>query len=160
MAHGSDVEDSGKEKDAFWSGLSDMHPQSLGRRETIKRAAAQRAGFMLASLHARKAEVSLEGQERTFLYDNLVYHAGFMALASTWVEQLNLAHEALDLGDLHTFIGALEAADAAFSQIPALAESYCQGKWKEWYRGCRKLNVQAIAKKTRDVLDLARKDRQ
>jgi hypothetical protein len=41
--------------DAFYEGLSDMHPKPLARRETVKRLAAQQAGFELAALHARAA---------------------------------------------------------------------------------------------------------
>jgi hypothetical protein len=44
-----------KTADAFHEGLSDMHPKPLARRETVKRLAAQQAGFELAALHARAA---------------------------------------------------------------------------------------------------------
>lgn len=149
-----------KEGDAFLSGLSDMHPSSPGRRETIKRAAAQKAGFALASLHGRSAAAVLTGQEKMFLQDNLIYHADFMFQASSWLEDLGMAHEALDLGDMRACIRALEEADAAFSRIPVLAGDYCRDKWKEWYRGCKKLNILTTLKKTHYVLELARKSKQ
>jgi hypothetical protein len=146
-----------KNKDAFYEGLSDMHPQPLGRRESVKRAAAQRAGFVLASLHARAAAAALPGQEAAFLRDNLLYPSEIMSQTSAWLEHLLMAHEALDLGDMKTCEASLEAAQAAFARMPELAEGYCHGKWKEWYRGCRKLNVAATLKKTSDVVELAKK---
>ncbi len=160
MACGALQGDAVKDADAFWSGLSDMHPASLGRRENIKRSAVQKTGFGLAVLHGITVAAALPALEQIFLKDNLLYHADFMVQASTWLEQLGLAHEALDLGDMKECIRALESADSAFGKIPALAEGYCQGKWKEWYRGCRKLNISVTAKRTHDVLELARKGKQ
>jgi len=160
MTRGGVESDASKPADAFFAGLNDMHPASLGRRETIKRAAAQKAGFRLAVLHGSTAVTALPAPEQTFLRDNLLYHADFMVQASTWLEQLGMAHEAMDLGDMKACVLALEAADAAFVKIPMLAESYCQGKWKEWYRGCRKLNISATLKRTHDALELARKGKQ
>jgi len=81
-----------------------------------------------------------------------------MHQVSAWLEKLLVAHEALDLGDRKECVRALEAAEAAFSKIPVLAEGYCHGPWKEWYRGCKKLNVSSTLKKTRDVLTLAKEN--
>ncbi len=143
-------------EDAFHAGLSDMHPAGLGRRETIKRTAAQRVGFSLASLAARAGAASLPAQDLAFLQDNLLYPSDLMDQVSAWLENLLVAHEALDVGDRAACVRALEAAEAAFAKIPALAEGYCHGKWANWYRGCKKLNVPAILKRTREVLELAR----
>lgn len=142
--------------DAFWSGLSDMHPFSLGRRETVKRAAVQKAGFELALLHARAAEAKLPASETTFLRDNLLYPAGLMSKLSAWLEQVLLAQEALDVGDRAACVKALESAVAALSEVGPLAEAYCHGVWRQWYSGCVILDVQARLQLTRDVLDAAR----
>ena len=156
IAYGLTKSAEAKGSDAFWAGLSDMHPQALGRRETVKRVAAQKAGFELALLHAHAAEAKLPAGEAAFLRDNLLYPGDIMFQASAWLEQLLVAHEALDLGDEKGCVQALEAAEVAFSKIPVLAEGYCHGRWKEWYRGCKKLNVSATLKKTRDLLTLAK----
>jgi len=145
-----------KNKDAFYEGLSDMHPQPLGRRESVKRAAAQRAGFVLASLHAHAAAAALPEQEAAFLRDNLLYPCEVMSQTSAWLEHLLMAHEALDLGDASACKASLEAAQAAFAKMPELAEGYCHGKWKEWYRGCKKLNVAETLKKTSEVAQALR----
>lgn len=142
--------------DAFWAGLSDAHPRSLGRRETIKRVAAQKAGLALALLHARSASVALPEHEAAFLHDNLIYQSAIMFQTCAWLEQVEMAHEALDLGDRSTCVEALAHAEAAFARIPVLAESYCRNGWENWYRGCKKLNVSATLKRTREVLEQAR----
>jgi hypothetical protein len=142
--------------DAFWSALSDMHPRSLGPRETIKRSAAQKAGLALALLHARTASAALPSNEAAFLKDNLVYQSTIMGQTSEWLGQIITAHEALNLGNLAACVDALASAESAFAQIPTLADDYCRGQWENWYRGCKKLNVAATLKRTREVLDQAR----
>ena len=142
--------------DAFWSGLNDMHPRSLGRREMIKRVAAQKAGLMLALLHARAASVALPEYEAAFMNDNLLYQSAIMIETCEWLEQIGMAQEALDLGITGACAEALANASAAFAQIPVMAEGYCRGPWENWYRGCKKLNVETTLQKTRDVLERAR----
>lgn len=143
--------------DAFWDGLSDAMPKPLPRRETLKRVVAEKAGFELALLHARAAEGGLPKAEAAFLRDNLIYPCQFMRQTCSWMEQLLVAHEALDLGDRPACAQALAGASAAFGEIPKQAEGYCTGAWREWYRGCRKLNVSATMKKTQEVASLAKK---
>jgi hypothetical protein len=147
------------ERDAFWAGLSDTSPKSLGRRDSIQRVAAQRTGFELACLQAQAAANPLTEEEAAFLQDNLIYPSAFMRQTSTWLQGLLLAHEALDLGDRQTCARALAGAEEAFAKIPGLAEGYCTGKWQTWYRGCKKLNVSAVLQKTHDVVTLAKGNR-
>jgi hypothetical protein len=142
--------------DAFWSGLSDMHPRSLERSETIKRVGAQKAGLASALQQARTVIASLPEEEAAFLRDNLIYQSAIMVQACAWLEQVELAHEALDRGNRSACTEALANAETAFAQIPVLAEGYCRGPWENWYRGCKKLNVTATLKRTRDVLEQAR----
>ena len=133
--------------DAFWSALSDMHPRSLGRRETIQRLTAQKDGLALALRQAQAAAAELPEHEAAFLGDNLIYQSAIMVQTCTWLEQVELAHEALDLGDRPALVAALAQAEAAFAQIPVLADGYCRGEWRNWYRGCKKLNVSATLKR-------------
>jgi hypothetical protein len=142
--------------DPFWSALSDIHPRSLGRRETIQRLAAQKDDLALALHQAQSAGASLPEQEAAFLGDNLVYPSAIMVQTCAWLEQIEMAHEAIDLGDRSACAAALTQAEAAFARIPVLAEGYCHTAWEDWYRGCKKLNVSATWKRTREVLELAR----
>lgn len=139
--------------DAFWSGLSDMRPRSLDRRETLRRLAAQREGLASALSQAQAAAAALPEPEAAFLTNNLAYQGAIMVQTCEWLEQIELAHEALDGGDRQTCAAALARAEAAFAQIPILADGYCRGDWENWYRGCKKLNVAATLKRTRDVLE-------
>jgi len=140
--------------DAFWASINDMHPK-VSRREAIQRVAMQRAGFELALLHARAALAALPENEGAFLRDNLIHQSAIMRQMCVWLEHVELAHEALDLGDLPAGTAALTVAAAAFAEIPILAETYCRGPWENWYRGTKKLNVTALLKRTRDVLAAA-----
>jgi len=143
--------------DAFWSALSDMHPRSLGRRETIQRLTAQKDGLALALRQAQAVAAELPEHEAAFLRDNLIYQSGIMVQTCVWLEHIELAHESLDLGDRPACVAALARAEAAFAQIPVLADGYCRGEWGNWYRGCKKLNVLATLKRTREVLEQAKR---
>lgn len=140
--------------DAFWASINDMHPK-VARREAIQRVAMQRAGFELALLHARAALAALAENEAAFLRDNLIHQSAIMRQMCVWLEQIEVAHEALDLGDLSAGTAALTVAAAAIAEIPVLAETYCRGPWENWYRGTKKLNVTALLKRTRAVLAAA-----
>ena len=63
------------------------------------------------------------------------------------------------MGDWPVCAAALAQAEAAFAQIPVLAESYCCGEWKNWYHGCKKLNVSATLQRTHEVLEQSRQAR-
>ena len=145
------------DRDTFHEGLHNMHPRPLPRRESIKRVAAQQAGFELAALHARAAASGLSETERAFLDANLIYHADIMRQTCVWLRTLLTAREALDLGDVPACAQALSEAEAAFAAIPERASGYCSGKWEMWYRGCKKLNVAARLQQTRTALEAARK---
>ena len=142
--------------DAFHAGLSDTHPRSLGREETARRLAVQKAGLTLARDQARKAAAALPESEAAFLNDNLVYPAAIMVQTCAWLEQVGVAQEALDRGSRADCAAALARAEAAFAQIPILAEGYCRGPWEHWYRGCKKLNIAATLQRTREVLGQSR----
>ncbi len=140
--------------DAFWASINDMHPK-VARREVFQRVAMQRAGFELTLLHARSAAAALPENEAAFLRDNLIHQSAIARQMCVWLEQVELAHEALDLGDWAACTSALTEAAAAFAQIPILAETYSRGPWENWYRGTKKINLTALLKRTRDVLTAA-----
>lgn len=144
-------------RDAFWSGLSDMHPRKLDRSETLKRLAAQKDGLVSALRQAEAAAASLPEHEADFLRDNLIYQSAIMVQTCEWLAHVESADAALDRGDRPSCVASLAQAEAAFARIPILAESYCRGQWENWYRGCKKLNVSATLKRTRDVLEQAKR---
>jgi len=156
IGHGRAGESPPPSDDAFWSGLSDMHPSTLGRRETIKRAEVQRQGFGLALLHARAAEAGLPVCEAAFLRDNLIYPSGLMSCLSAWLGQVLSAQEALGAGDVAACVTALEKAEAALSAVKPQMDGYCHGQWDGWYNGCVILDVSARRQRTRDVLALVK----
>jgi hypothetical protein len=157
VAYGASAKPASRQADAFWEGLSDMHPQALERRETVKRAAMQQQGFDWAVLHARAAEHKLPADEARFLRDNLSYPAWLMSRLSAWAGQVLLAREALDAGDVQGCARMLDAAAEALGSVGPQAEAYCDGKWREWYKGCIILNVEANLQRTREVATLAKR---
>ncbi len=104
--------------DAFWTGLSDMHPRSLGRAATLHHLAAQRDGLSKALKGASSAASSLLTDEAAFLRGNLIHQAGIMVQTCEWLAQVETAAEALDRGDRAGCAAALTAAQAAFAEIP------------------------------------------
>ena len=144
--------------DAFWSGLSDMHPRSLGRARPSSGWRRRKTASRWPCVRHKRPRRNLPEHEAAFLRDNLIYQSAIMVQTCAWLEQVELAHEALDLGDRPACVAALAQAEAAFAQIPVLAEGYCRGEWENWYRGCKKLNVSATLKRTRDVLEQSRQE--
>lgn len=141
-----------KSGDAFWKGLNDAHPPSPGRREVIRRVALQRTSLGLALLHARSAAPDLPAPEAAFLEANLIHQAALAESFCLWLEQVEVAHEAFDLGNRAACTTALTRAAEAFAQIPTLAAKYCTGRWENWYRGAKKINLTATGERTREVL--------
>ena len=111
----------------------------------------------MALLHARTAAATLPEREAAFLRDNLIYQGTIMLQTGEWLESVLRAGAVLELGEVGVCAEELARAEAAFAQLPVLAQDYCRGPWENWYRGCKKLNVAATLQKTRDVLEQARK---
>ena len=140
--------------DAFWRSLDDMHPTS-SRSERIRGATAQQAEFDRVRQFAQAAANGLPVEEGRLLADNLVFQSAIMVQTSAWLAAVETACEALDLGRMADCAAALTAAEAAFAQIPVLAENYARAPWENWYRGSKKLNIAATLQRTRDVLQQA-----
>jgi hypothetical protein len=128
-----------------------MHPAS-SRGEIIKRVALQKDGFAQVATQAQAAAAALPANEAAFLGDNLIFQSAIIQQMSAWLEQVELAHEALDRGDIPACAEALASAEAAFAQIPVLAADYCRGPWENWYRGTKKINITATLQRTHAVL--------
>lgn len=143
--------------DAFWSALSDTHPRALPRAETIRRLGIQRQGLERALQLAQSASATLPSSEAAFLRDNLIHQSAIMIPTCEWLKELLVAAEAAGQGDRSACAKALGRAETVFAQLPVLAESYCQGDWTNWYRGCKKLNIAATLQRTRDVWNQAQK---
>jgi hypothetical protein len=141
--------------DAFWAGIDDMHPRN-SRSEIIQGAAAQKEGFSRVLQQARTAASHLPENEAAFLRDNLIYQSAIMLRTSSWLEKAGLATAALEAHDLSACAQELSHAESEFAEIPALAAGYSSGQWENWYRGCRKLNITATLKQTREVLEQVR----
>ncbi|MDA3926499.1 MAG: glycosyl hydrolase 115 family protein [Kiritimatiellae bacterium] len=133
----------GTDRDAFLAGVGDMHPPSLGIRHTIRACASQSQGFALAQAHAGSILKSLPSAEARFLNDNLIYPARFMELETACLQNILLANEMFDLGNLDAGEKHISVASKKMQEIINGIPAYCYGKWEHWYRGCRKININA-----------------
>ncbi|MFO7937837.1 MAG: glycosyl hydrolase 115 family protein [Kiritimatiellia bacterium] len=131
------------DRDAFHAGTGDMHPPSLGLRHTLKACASQRQGFELALKHARSIKESLPPAEARFLEDNLIYPSHFMMQETSCLQNLMIASEMFDIGRVKEGVEYIGLASENMRNIVSAVPDYCYGKWKNWYRGCRKLNISA-----------------
>ncbi|MBL9204229.1 MAG: glycosyl hydrolase 115 family protein [Opitutaceae bacterium] len=141
-------------QDAFWAGIRDLHPTS-SRGSLIQGAGAQRAGFTRVQRLVDSVVARLPAEEARFLQDNLGFQTGLALQLSAWLEDVTLATEAAETGNLPVSREALARAEAALLQILTQAEEYCWGPWRHWYRGSTKLNLQGALQRTRDVRTLA-----
>lgn len=142
--------------DAFYASLSAMHPKGYTEQEMMKLLYPERLGFNLVGLHARPLLGQLPENQKQLFYDNLVFPNALMIQLCQWLEQIYLADEAVDAGNVDACREYLAKAIDVFPEIRKLSEKYCYGKWKEWYRGETKMNLKRREEQTLKVLELAK----
>ncbi len=143
-------------KDSFEHSLRDMFPRLASRRRTVQLLAAQAAGFELCGLELEQAETSLPAAEREFLFDQLVYPAGFMRRLSDAARYAFLCREMRLAGNPAESRRFLEQTVASLESVLPLMERYCHGKWAAWYDNCRKLDWKGILNELRAIVAAAR----
>ncbi len=143
-------------RDAFSQSLSSMHPQSVGNKKMLQLLYPQKLGFELTDISVKPLMKQIPTAQSQLLYDNLIYPNALMIQLCTWLENVLLADEAANAGNREACIARLEKALGVFPEIDALIDRYCYGKWKEWYRGDKKMNIPAKAELTRKVLETAK----
>ena len=84
--------------DAFWLRLNAMRPRSLGRRDTFRRVAPQKAGLSLALLRVRSVAAELPEHVVPVLRVNLIYQNAIVVQSCACLEQAQIGHEARYLG--------------------------------------------------------------
>ena len=71
---------------------------------------------------------------------------------SDWCGELIRTHESLALGDHAAARGHAATALARMDAILARAADYCTGQWENWYRDCRKINLNEMRAQTATLL--------
>ena len=143
-----------KGKDAFYEALAAVvGPPIDNPRDAYARLASQTATYTLAAEMARSLYAGLPASEREFAFSTLVYPAELMRDLSGWCGELIRTRESLSLGDRAAARAHAQGALALMDAILARAPDYCTGRWENWYRDCRKINLNDLRERTRAVVE-------
>lgn len=134
--------------------LGDMHPQAKSAEEWLQKARSQRLAFSKVVYETELLLNQLSGDEAILIKSNLLSHAYFMRGLSQRLEYAVLAKMALEQGDHSACITNLKLAAESFSDIRKAKILGSQGKWTDWYRGDKKMNLQQKEKDMQRILDL------
>lgn len=115
----------------------------------------QRRAVEAAGAKADAIARRLNGSDREFFENNFVAQQKIFAGILGWLECAVRANLTDDRPALAPLIEEAAAELARVRQGQALAS---RGKWKDWYRGDRKMNLGAAEKLTQEALALARKE--
>lgn len=139
----ANVADPKRELEKSWGAksLADMHPQAKSTEEWLEKAREQRIKFSSVISEIEKIENQLTDRERTLLESNLLSHSFFMRGLSARLENVALAELAVDKGNRQECIKYLETALDYFEDIHKAKFLGSQGKWADWYRGDKKMNL-------------------
>lgn len=143
-------------KDVFALSLSDMHLQDLHIENMLQLLYAQKTSFYMVDLTLKPLLKQLPSPSSQLLYDNLIFQNSLMIQLCIWLENIYLAHIAVNKGNIDACAELLSKSVKVFPVIEDLVDKYCYGKWKEWYRGDKKMNILAKADLTRKALELSK----
>jgi hypothetical protein len=109
--------------------------------------------------NVKNASTLLSGDTLTFLETNLLAQHKIMYGLSLWLELLLKAQLALEEGNLQAGASHLSQAQAHFSLIREGQALGSRGeKWEQWYRGDRKMNLDAAEALTAEMKQWVQKD--
>lgn len=113
---------------------------------------AQKASYELAMLLSSALYERLPANEKPFAYATLVYPATLMYHFTAATACLTLSRQYLSASDKVSSKEQLQKAIEEFKSIQKAADVYCSGKWENWYRDCRKINLNAISERIKNNL--------
>lgn len=109
----------------------------------LQRDSLRRALGDVESLYGRLPE-----EERPFALATLVNPVRLMfGMSDAYAELLLAAMQGLPGGRAH-----LNRAALRLRGVVALGDEYCRGKWENWWRGCLKVNPDALCKRVEKLL--------
>lgn len=113
---------------------------------------AQKASFELAMNLSQSLYNDLPAEEKPFAYSTIVYPSALMYQFTSFTADILLARVKLACEGLDACKKSLEDALMHMAEIRKLEACYCYGKWENWYRGCRKINLNDLEEDSRRVL--------
>jgi hypothetical protein len=147
---------SGRSTDPFHQSLSDTHPTGRMSPEDIRQhLQLQLSELQKARQSVQNAKEKLSGEARQFFSSNLESQLEILLGLGHWLEACIDAKLAADEEDLPGVIAALTKAQTAFDTITSAQKLSTYGKWKDWYRGDKKMNLPKVKQRTAEILELA-----
>lgn len=139
--------------DAFYKSLSDMDPASRFPLDTIlMQVKRQLAHLVEAEQLAETALSDLEGVSKDFFEANLLAQINILSGIGQWLEYCIYAKQAADKNDWSTAKQALKQALLAFDTIKKGQQLASNGKWQDWYKGDKKMNLPSAEAQTKLLL--------
>jgi hypothetical protein len=123
-------------------------------RRLLQRMQEQRAALEDAGRKADAAAGQLRGEARLFFENNLLAQQRILLGLVKWAEAAVRAGLAAEAGERAECGRQLRAALDAFAEIRAGQSLTARGKWADWYRGDRKMNLARAEELTRQVAAL------
>lgn len=112
---------------------------------------AQKASYQLAMEYSDALYDRLSEPEKAFAYTTIVYPSILMYHYTSFTAGLLLAREYLECGEKSKAIQCMKDVVADMDAIKEAYSEYCSGKWKNWYRDCRKINIPALASRAEAI---------
>ena len=139
-----------------------FNPQPGTRAAAVAALDAQSAAFARAADAAAPLFARLPAESRPFAYSQLLHPALFMRDFSAWLAALlrwqvlakNGAAQNRVPGAVCSVPGAEAPGATALRLIDAILArepEYCAGKWKNWWRGCKKIDLRDLRRRTQTL---------
>lgn len=129
-------------------------PERLERM--VAKVAAHRQAVEAAGAEVDAILGQLQGAERTFFEVNFIAQRQILLGLQQWFEGVLQAGLAEQKNDRPAVVRHLQAAQAGMATIRNAQTLCTQGKWRDWYRGERKMNLGRSEDLTRQALDAAK----
>ncbi len=146
--------------DAFRKSLSDTNPAgAMPLAKAIPILERQLADLATSRELAEVASAQLEGRQQAFFQTNLEAQIQIQVGLGQWLHALMQARLMMDNEDAAKAGLFLQEALQAFETIRAGQELATRGKWKDWYRGDKKMNLQNLEEQTGNINTLIRSEK-
>jgi hypothetical protein len=137
--------------------LADMQSEAVRPEEELWRLRRQKAGHQRADSLTQGVLPQLDSAQHRFLETNLLSHLDLMLGLETWLEALIEAKRAADAGQRADVTAWLTRATEAFARMKTgFDRNRATEKWRNWYRGEKKMNLTQSEQLTRTVAELVR----
>ena len=125
-------------------------------RALLAKIGAQRAAVEEAGADVAEVLSQLQGTEQALFETNFVAQQKILLGLLTWLENALKAGLSLQDGKNAQLLADLEAAQAGMDEVRRGQALASRGRWKHWYRGDRKMNLDGAEHLTRTLVQLVR----